>query len=144
VGIVACLHHHDLEGLQRHLEMCRIDLYGRERTTRTGENSLVRFWSRMRLHSGDRIRIVVNGKVVAFATIAGVPQNLPDNATGGIRESAVYLKEVVQLAPPLVIASCHQLRVQQSHRFDGPETSKLDRQDDLDTHRNLSCFGHPL
>lgn len=144
MGIVACWHHQDLERLQQHLEMCRIDLYGPERTTRTGENSLVRFWGRMRLHSGDRIRIVVKGEIVAFATIASEPHSLPESAVCGIWGSAVYLKEVVQLAPPFSIASCRRMRVQQSHRFDGPETSKLDRQDDLDTHRNLSPFVHPL
>ncbi len=144
MGIVACWHHQDLQRLQQHLEMSRIDLHGRERTTGTGQDSLVRLWKRMRLHPGDRIRIVVKGEIVAFATIAGEPDSLPESTVSGIRESAVYVKEVVQLAPPLAVASCRQLRVQQSHRFDGPETSKLDRQEDLDTHRNLSHFGHPL
>ena len=62
MGIVACLHHQDLERLQRHLEMSRIDLCGPEQTTGTGAGSLTRFWSRMGLHCGDRIRIVVNRK----------------------------------------------------------------------------------
>jgi len=98
----------------------------------------------MKLHPGDRIRIVVKGEIVAFATIAGEPDSLPESTAGGVRESAVYLKEVVQLAPPLAVASCRGQRVKQSHRFDGPETSQLDRQDDLDTHRNLSRFDHPV
>ena len=144
MGIVACWHHQDLQRLQQHLEMSRIDFHGRERTTRTGQDSLVRLWKRMRLHSGDRIRIVVKGEIVAFATIAGEPHSLPKTEACDIWRSTVYLREIVQLAPPLSTASCRRLRVQQSHRFDGPETSKLDRQDDLDTHRNLSHFGHPL
>ena len=142
MGIVACLHHQDLERLQRHLEMSRIDLCGPEQTTGTGAGSLTRFWSRMGLHCGDRIRIVVNRKVVAFATIAGEPQSLPGNEVPGISQSAayVYLKEIVQVPPPLSVASCCRLRVHQGHKFDGPGSSKLDRQDDLDTNRTLSSY----
>jgi len=146
VGIVACLHQQDLERLQRHLEMSMVDLCGPKRTTRIGASSLTRFWSRMGLHCGDRIRMVVNGEVVAFATIAGEPQSHPGNEVPGISQSAayVYLKEIVQLPPPLSVASCCQLRVQQGHRFDGSETSKLDPQDELDTRRKLSPYGASL
>jgi len=119
--IVACWHHGDVERLNDHLRFNRIDLYGKEELTKLGTKRLDRWWNcLMRLRVDDRVQIVVNGQIIATATIAKLPEDFPQ----GIRpwRSVVYLKDIDPFKPPIP-ARCH--RLQSSHRFDGPKTSLL-------------------
>ena len=122
---VACWHHGDEDRLLRHLKHNRIDLYGRNKVTAKGSNRLKHWWNKMRLKRGDRIRIVVGGYIRAYATIDGVPEDLPAGEAYKEWGTAVALINITILEPPYPVASCRHL--QGSHRFDGPKTSLLQR-----------------
>ena len=122
---VACWHHGDEVRLTRHLKHNRIDLYGRSEVTDKGTNRLGHWWSKMRLKRGDRVRIVVNGYIHAYATIDGLPEDLPLGETYREWGTAVALRDIMILEPPYPSASCAHL--QGSHRFDGSKTSLLQR-----------------
>jgi hypothetical protein len=120
--IVACWHHANPNRLLKHLKQGRIDLYGRNERTQKGTLRLNRWWARMRLKLGDRVRIVVAGKIIAYATIASEPKDLPPNDVEGVWGTYVELKDIEILPKPYPSASC---KLQGSHRFDGPKTSNL-------------------
>jgi hypothetical protein len=121
--VVACWHHADESRLLSNLQRGRIDLYGRREVTDKGTNRLHHWWNKMRLKRGDRIRIVMGGRVCAFATIDSEPCDLPVNQVYGEWGSAVDLVDIGMQTAPFPIASCAHL--QGSHRFDGPMTSLL-------------------
>ncbi len=122
--IIACWHHADIDRLRKHLRRDRIDLYGPNEVAARGTKRLNHWWEKMRLKKGDRIRIVVEGHVYAFATINGEPYDLPINEVSGIWGSAVALRDIKEQVAPFQTASCKG-HCQGSHRFDGPKTSKL-------------------
>jgi len=93
--------------------------------TAKGTNSLNYWWNKMRLKKGDRIRIVIGGRIRAFATINSEPYDLPINEVCGEWGSAVDLVDIDERVAPFQTASCAHL--QGSHRFDGPKTSLLHR-----------------
>lgn len=97
---VACWHHGNLERLRYHLAHNRIDLWGPEELSRTGQNRLRRWWSRMRLRTGDKIRIVVEGKIVCTAVIKSEPWTLPPSENNPPWGSAVDLDYVRWCHPP--------------------------------------------
>ena len=118
---VACWHHRGEDRLKRHLRYDRIDLYGSREVTEKGINRLDYWWNhRMRLKQGDRIQIVVKGKIVTTATIARAPEEFAEGRRPW--QSVVPLKDIEPLDPPKP-ASCAHL--QGSHRFDGPKTASL-------------------
>ena len=118
---VACWHHGDVERLMLHLGYNRIDLYGPREITKKGTNRLDYWWNhRMRLERGDRIQIVVKGKTVATATIAGQPEEFAEGQHPW--QSVVPLSDIQHFDPPKA-ARC--ARFQGSHRFDGPKTALL-------------------
>jgi hypothetical protein len=121
--VVACWHHADEGRLLNNLQRGRIDLYGRREVTDKGTNRLHHWWNKMRLKRGDRIRIVTEGRVRAFATIDSEPYDPPVNQVSGEWGSAVDLVDIDVQAAPFPIASCAHLPG--SHRFDGPRTSLL-------------------
>lgn len=123
--IVACWHHRDEERLLKHLKLGRIDLYGKNERTEKGTNRLEYWWRKMRLHIGDRIRIVVDKNIIAEATINSGPYDLMLEENYGMWGSAVNLTDIEILSKPYPTASC--AGYQGSHRFDGPKTSKLKR-----------------
>lgn len=124
--VIACWHHADEERLHKHLRRGRIDLHGPNEVTAIGTNRLNHWWNKMRLKRKDRIRIVVAGHILAFATIAGTPYDLPPDEVCGVWGSAVNLEDIEVQDPPFQTASCaHHLPG--SHRFDGPKTSLLAR-----------------
>jgi len=120
---IACWHHADEGRLRYHLRCGRIDLYERNKVTAKGTNRLDHWWNKMRLKKKDRIRIVVGGKIRAFATIDGKPYDLPISEVHNEWGSAVDLVNINELVGPYPAASCTHL--QGSHRFDGPKTSLL-------------------
>jgi len=123
---IACWHHGNLERLLDHLSKSRIDLYGRNaKTEKRGKPRVDNWWSVMGLKMGDRIRIVVKGKIIAHATIYSEPKDLPPNEVNGIWGTYVELHQIDLLPRPYPIASCKG-HCQGSHRFDGPKTSLLD------------------
>jgi hypothetical protein len=127
---IACWHHGDLDRLLDHLRKSRIDLYGRNEKTEIRRKPRADNWwnSRMRLKLGDRIRIVVGGKIIAYATIKNTPKDLPPNEVEGIWGTFVELKQIKRLTEPYPIASCKG-HCQGSHRFDGPKTRLLEHDD---------------
>lgn len=97
---VACWHHGDEDRLLKHLRLRRIDLYGPNEITEKGNNRLRWWWDgRMKLRVGDRVRIIVNGYIVAEATINGEPYTLASHEAMGIWGSAVPLRAVHWLNP---------------------------------------------
>ncbi len=92
---VVCWHHGDICRLRRHLDRGRIDLYGPNEITEKGTNRLYYWWNiRMKLKIGDRVRIVINRKIVAEANISGEPYTLPASEATGIWGSAVPLRDI--------------------------------------------------
>ncbi len=114
---VACWHHGSLERLFYHLAHNRIDLWGPEESTHTGQNRLQRWWRRMRLKKGDKIRVVVKGKIVATAIINSEPWTLPPDESKPPWGSAVDLDSIVYYNPPEP-ADCPGSGYG-SHRLDG-------------------------
>lgn len=123
--IIACWHHASLNRLFKHLEQGRIDLHGRNEKTQKGTPRLDHWWAKMRLKPGDRVRIVVAGETIAYATIKSEPKDLPSSEVEGVWGTYVELGDIERLPEPYPTASCKHL--QGSHRFDGPKTSKLAR-----------------
>ncbi len=122
---IACWHHGDLERLlDNNLSRSRIDLYGQNEKTKKGTPRLNHWWGKMRLKPGNRVRIVVAGRIIAYAIINSEPKDLPPNEVEGIWGTYVELDQIDRLPCPYPIASCQYL--QGSHRFDGPKTSLLD------------------
>jgi len=121
---IACWHHSNLKRLLSNLDKNRIDLYGRNEKTEKGWPRLNRWWHTMRLKQGDRIRIVVAGRIIAYATIESEPKDLPPIEVGGIWGTYVELVQIDLLHDPYPPASCQHLPG--SHRFDGPKTRLLD------------------
>ncbi len=74
---IACWHHSDLKRLLYHLSNHRIDLYGKDEKTEQGVPRRDYWWNvRMRLKLKDGIRIVVGGRIIAYATINSQPKDL--------------------------------------------------------------------
>lgn len=121
--VVACWHHGDIDRLRKNLRRGRIDLYGRSETTVKGTNRLDHWWNKMRLKRSDRIRIVMRGRIIAFATIGSEPYDLPTHQVCGQWGCAVDLTDIDEQVTPFLFASC--VHLQGSHRFDGPKTSLL-------------------
>ena len=129
--VVGCIHHRDLGRLMAHLDEQRIDLPGAQRFTPKGYSGLDWFERQTKLRVGDRIRIVVHGDVVAFATIFGWPAPLPSSQATPPFDSRVNLTRITRLKPPYPRASC-VLHCFGSHGFRGPKLSQLDRQEGFD------------
>lgn len=121
---IACWHHGDLDRLLEHLRKSRIDLYGRNEKTEKGTPRLNHWWGRMRLKPQNEIRIVVKGRIIAYATIESEPRDLPPAEV--IQEWGTYVElgNIRVLPKPYPSASCKGY--QMSHRFDGPKTRLLD------------------
>ena len=115
---VACWHHLGGNRLDYHLSQKRIDLYGPNEFTPTGQNRLRRFWKRMRLRKGEKVRIVVKGKIVATAFIdSEKPYILLPDESEPPWTSAVNLHRIELVNPPEP-ADCFRV-CQGSHRLDG-------------------------
>jgi len=121
---IACWHHGDLDRLLEHLRKSRIDLYGRNEKTEKGTPRLNHWWGEMRLKPQDEIRIVVGGKIIAYAIINSEPKDLRPDEVEGIWGTYVELDQINLLPEPYPSASCKGY--QGSHRFDGRKTSLLD------------------
>ncbi len=126
---VACWHHGDKERLCKNLKRGFIDIYGKDESTDKGTNRQNRFLRRMRLKSGDRIRIRVDSDIVACATIVdGTTSELPENLKremGRPWGARIRVKDVCCKKPPQP-ASCSP-NFQGSHRFDTKKASQLHR-----------------
>ncbi len=124
---VACWHHGDKERLCKNLKSGFIDIYGKDESTDKGTNRQKRFQGRMRLKSGDRIRIRVGSDIVACATIVdGEFRELPPKLQGERPwTDGMRVKDVCCKKPPQP-ASCSP-NFQGSHRFDTEKASQLRR-----------------
>ncbi len=118
-----CWHHAKLARLNEHLRQNRIDLYGPNEKTKKGTNRQTFWLNRMKLKGGERIQIVVKGKIVAEATIDEkegdrvLPFPLPIEDKVDCWKSYVKLRSIEIFDTPKP-APCHGI-CQGSHRMDG-------------------------
>ena len=126
---VACWHHGDKDRLFKNLKRGFIDLYGKDEVTDKGTNRQDHFLRRMKLKSGDRIRIRVGSDIVACATIVdGTTSELPEylrREMGCPWGAKIEVKDVSCKEPPQP-ASCYP-NFQGSHRFDTERAFYLHR-----------------
>lgn len=114
--IVACWHHGELARLKYHLQRGRIDVFGPDEVTKTGQNRLNRFCRRMRLHAGETIRIRIKDKIYYTGVVKNPkPYTLQRSEWQGVWKSAVDLENIAPINPPQH-ADCYPAH-QASHRL---------------------------